>query len=113
MSIALFVISEVLAPVQGLLHRLIQVLQHEHPTTLQTHPIAQEFETYASNVDTRYAGTPCKIKFHGSVSRPLKVIRILEPDHLPANVGRMMISGRMADVCAELDRLAACEQTVH
>jgi hypothetical protein len=27
--------------------------------------------------------------------------------------GRMVISGRMADVCAELDRLAALEATLH
>jgi hypothetical protein len=27
--------------------------------------------------------------------------------------GRMVISGRMADVCAELDRLAALEATRH
>jgi hypothetical protein len=29
--------------------------------------------------------------------------------HAPASAGRMVISGRMADVCAELDRLAALE----
>lgn len=43
--------------------------------------------------------------------RPLRVVRILEADQTPAQVGRMVISGRMADVCAELDRLAACETT--
>jgi hypothetical protein len=29
------------------------------------------------------------------------------------NAGRMRISGRMADVCAELDRLAAREARLH
>jgi hypothetical protein len=33
----------------------------------------------------------------------------MEVGQAPAQVGRMVISGRMADVCAELDRLAACE----
>lgn len=41
--------------------------------------------------------------------RPLRVVRVVDPGHLPASAGRMVISGRMADVCAELDRLAALE----
>ena len=44
---------------------------------------------------------------------PLRIVRILEADHAPANVGRMVISGRMSDVCAELDRLAARESALH
>jgi hypothetical protein len=42
-------------------------------------------------------------------SRPLRVVRIMESGQPRAHVGRMVISGRMADVCAELDRLAARE----
>ncbi len=45
---------------------------------------------------------------------PLLVIRIKEAHtksapaaHAPKMAGRMVISGRMSDVCAELDRLAA------
>lgn len=38
----------------------------------------------------------------------LRVVRVMEAGQTPAQVGRMVISGRMADVCAELDRLAAC-----
>jgi hypothetical protein len=48
-----------------------------------------------------------------SAQRPLKIVRFLEADHAPANVGRMVISGRMSDVCAELDRLAAKESALH
>lgn len=40
---------------------------------------------------------------------PLRVLRVLEPQQPRAAAGRMVISGRMADVCAELDRLAAAE----
>lgn len=36
---------------------------------------------------------------------PLRVTRV--KDSNPQLAGRMVISGRMADVCAELDRLAA------
>jgi hypothetical protein len=42
--------------------------------------------------------------------RPLRVIRVVDGrqgDKRSTN--RMVISGRMADVCAELDRLAALE----
>ncbi|MEI6733176.1 MAG: hypothetical protein WCK94_04355 [Comamonadaceae bacterium] len=42
-----------------------------------------------------------------SIHKPLRVVRILEAGQAPMQVGRMTISGSMADVCAELDRLAA------
>ena len=35
--------------------------------------------------------------------RPLRVLRVVDGCHAPASAGRMVISGRMADVCAELD----------
>jgi hypothetical protein len=41
--------------------------------------------------------------------RPLRVVRVVEASRPAAGAGRMFISGRMADVCAELDRLAAME----
>lgn len=40
---------------------------------------------------------------------PLRVLRVVESGQARSSVGRMVISGRMADVCAELDRLAARE----
>jgi hypothetical protein len=41
--------------------------------------------------------------------RPLRVVRVVEARQGACGAGRMVISGRMADVCAELDRLAALE----
>ena len=41
--------------------------------------------------------------------RALRVLRMAEQEERPDCAGRMVISGRMADVCAELDRLAARE----
>jgi hypothetical protein len=41
--------------------------------------------------------------------RRLRVLRVVDAGHGPSTAGRMVISGRMADVCAELDRLAALE----
>lgn len=39
----------------------------------------------------------------------LRVLRVAEHGEAPNCAGRMVISGRMADVCAELDRLAELE----
>jgi hypothetical protein len=43
------------------------------------------------------------------VAPALRVLRVTESDQRVKGAGRMVISGRMADVCAELDRLAAIE----
>lgn len=42
-------------------------------------------------------------------SKPLRVMQITDAASRPGTVGRLLMSGRMADVCAELDRLAALE----
>ena len=44
-------------------------------------------------------------------SRPLRVVHVVEaqPQGRPRGGNRFVISGRMDDVCAELDRLAALE----
>jgi hypothetical protein len=44
---------------------------------------------------------------------PLRVLRVMDADLHPMQAGRMRISGRMVDVCAELDRLAANEARCH
>ena len=49
---------------------------------------------------------------NGTQTPVLRVMRVLEAGQAPSSVGRMVISGRMADVCAELDRLAAREATL-
>ena len=43
----------------------------------------------------------------------LRVVRMLESGQSPKSVGRMVISGRMADVCAELDRLVNREEPLN
>jgi hypothetical protein len=45
--------------------------------------------------------------------RALRVVRVLDADLPPSTAGRLRISGRMSDVCAELDRLAAYEARLH
>lgn len=46
-------------------------------------------------------------------SRSVRVLQVMDAGQSPAQSGRLRISGRMADVCAELDRLAACEVLQH
>ncbi len=41
--------------------------------------------------------------------RAVRVVRVVDGCNTTAGAGRMVISGRMADVCAELDRLAESE----
>ncbi len=43
----------------------------------------------------------------------VRVVRMLESGQPRSSVGRMVISGRMVDVCAELDRLVDREETIH
>jgi hypothetical protein len=40
-------------------------------------------------------------------ARVVRVLRVSEPGIGAHSAGRMVMSGRLADVCAELDRLAA------
>jgi hypothetical protein len=47
---------------------------------------------------------------HTLPHQPLRVLRVVEPRSTRTAAGRMVISGRMADVCAELERLAAQEE---
>ena len=43
-------------------------------------------------------------------SKPLRVVRVAEDGHAsPSSAGLMVMSGRMADICAELDRLVHLE----
>ncbi len=43
----------------------------------------------------------------------LRILREYEPGASPCNAGRMVISGTMADVCAELDRLTQAQGAAH
>lgn len=44
--------------------------------------------------------------------KPLRVVRLSEAGSTTQGTGLLRISGRMADVCAELDRLAAKEAQI-
>ncbi len=65
--------------------------------------------TLRSQVLANQPNLPARRNAH----RPLRTVRVMESGQTPGQVGRMVMSGRMADVCAELDRLAACEARLH
>ena len=44
--------------------------------------------------------------------RPLRIIRVLDAEPLRSGAGRIVMSGCIADVCAELDRLAQKESAL-
>jgi hypothetical protein len=78
-------------------------------------------ERIRSRVQTRVAPVGKAARAWAGPTRapehPLRVVRVLEAKHPHGSAGRMIISGRMAEVCAEIDRLAALEacpqQTMH
>ncbi|MBA3593132.1 MAG: hypothetical protein H0W47_04955 [Polaromonas sp.] len=51
----------------------------------------------------------CQNMARTAAPRRLKVVREFEAGISPSCAGRMVISGRMADVCAELDRMTQRE----
>ncbi|CAN7186894.1 hypothetical protein LJR290_002512 [Variovorax sp. LjRoot290] len=57
----------------------------------------------------RYVGIRPSCASAPAPTRPLRVVRTVDAQRPGQNAGRVVISGRMADVCAELDRLAALE----
>ena len=81
-------------------------------------PLANLFarlQAFADWLAARPEPVPCAVRrpaHRVAIARPakpLRVVRVLEPSAARAEAGRMVISGRLADVCAELDRLAAQE----
>ena len=70
----------------------------------------QQFINASAQLDDIHVSQPSSPCFKRPVpSRALRVLRISEQGDHPQSAGRMVISGRMADVCAELDRLIALE----
>ena len=108
MNIAFFAEPRTWAPLQGLLRWLT-------PTVTPLGQAAvQPRATPATGMNTLPACQRRPSRSDAAPSRlvqrrPLRIVRIMEAGQTPAQVGRMVISGRLADVCAELDRMAELE----
>jgi len=106
MNTAIVMKPDFLAPLRQLLAWLLPSPSQRVPSYAVPHSaerrIAPDFIA-ASAITTAARG------INQPKQKPLRVVRVLESGQPRSDVGRMVISGRMADVCAELDRLAACE----
>ena len=105
MNTALFAKSDFFGPLQGLMRwwSSSRFPALDVPTTpLKAHGFTPK-SIAANDVLTGATGQ------NRITPKPLRVLRVVETGQARASVGRMVISGRMADVCAELDRLAARE----
>lgn len=81
-----------------------------HGTRLIADPITQRRALDHGPARTRNTALTAANQPMLPPARPLRVIRRVDA-HTPANAsGRMVISGRIADVCAELERLADAAQ---
>ena len=116
MSVALFAVSPVLAPLQALVRWL------SAGTVASPRPVLPAVFSGNQIATKQVANYPAMARAKGKIvcpsvvarpKPPLRVVRVLEAGQARASVGRMVISGRMADVCAELDRLAAREAALH
>ena len=114
--------AAVVAPLRGLLSLFVpqqaasaNAASLPHHTSPHYSPL--QATSHARSIDrSRWlrSNTPVALK---QVCRPaqqprtsrLKIVRQFEPGVGPTCAGRMVISGRMADVCAELDRMTERE----
>jgi hypothetical protein len=105
MGIALFTFDRVFAPLQHLVGWLMAPGRRARASTRPHGGTGLHCEGGRGHVSwappARVPGLQAR--------RPLRVLRVVDEGHAPASAGRMVISGRMADVCAELERLAALE----
>lgn len=102
MGIALSAVHGFFAPLQGLMAWLVAAPGPSRPAAAPVFvaPHADQARPAAQK------GTCARAQ------RPLRVVRVMDKpagSRAGGAAGRMVISGRMADVCAELDRLAAME----
>ena len=97
MSIALFGISSIYSGIQKFMNASALLNQTSPQASNQDQFVSLQKELCTSAI------RPVR------PLKPLRVVRIAEHDDVFHSAGRMVISGRMADVCAELDRMVALE----
>ncbi|OGA97374.1 MAG: hypothetical protein A3E79_11445 [Burkholderiales bacterium RIFCSPHIGHO2_12_FULL_61_11] len=114
------ILSVLLAPAQALAAWFIPSQraadQRAVPLAVQhaSHQLALPFASGATTVRRRSAAAANSGKTNASNPVPsrLRVVREFDSSVSPACAGRMVISGRMADVCAELERMTQRETAV-
>jgi hypothetical protein len=110
MGIALLAIADFWMPLQSLANRLIPA-RRPHARDRLDHNDTSAGLRYVSvrpACASRTGGAAAPPAVATAPARPLRVVRVVDGKGQQRN-DRVVISGRMADVCAELDRLAALE----
>ena len=102
MGIAVLTLADLISPLQALASRWIAPRRRRRAGT------SSDLRYVAIRPACAARGSAEKAESAGHAARPLRVIRVVDP-RAAHNASRMVISGRMADVCAELDRLVALE----
>lgn len=115
-------LSVLLAPLQALAALWVPAQPPVSAVSSSSVPAFKRFAANDSSATKIIAGgarhtwaagqKPCPSMAKTSAPRRLKVVREFEAGISPSCAGRMVISGRMADVCAELDRMAQREATL-
>ncbi|MGR4870074.1 hypothetical protein ACIPRI_14570 [Variovorax sp. LARHSF232] len=101
MGIAVLSLADLISPLQALASRWIAPRRRRAG-------VSSDLRYVAIRPACAARGSAEKAESAGHTARPLRVIRVVDP-RAAHNASRMVISGRMADVCAELDRLVALE----
>lgn len=109
MNIALLAHSGVFAPLQGLVRWWTQSRAPAQAVVARAPAAKPAFAPESIAVNAMKTGSSGQ---KHAAHRPLRIVRVLEAGQARTHVGRMVISGCMADVCAELDRLAARESAL-
>ncbi|WP_188708986.1 hypothetical protein [Polaromonas eurypsychrophila] len=112
-------LSVLLAPLQALASLWVPAQPSAAAAACSPVPAFKRFAANDSSATKLIAGgarntwaagpKPCQTMAKATAPRRLKVIREFEAGISPSCAGRMVISGRMADVCAELDRMSQRE----
>lgn len=113
MGIALFNFNLLLAPLQKLAGWLAGWTQPKARPARREMRDAGGGSLHADAARTQVSRGRPRPRLTGASARPLRVLRVVDAWQTPASAGRMVISGRMADVCAELERLAGTESRRH
>lgn len=112
MGIAFFTANSLLAPLQNLLGWFMGPSPATHHIRPARQPHAATVPAFVRRTEPVRPRPDCTRVTTGPVRvRPLRVLRVADGCTDRSGAGRMVISGRMADVCAELDRLAEAETT--
>lgn len=108
MGIALLALVDLLSPLQSFANRWRPArVASPEGSVLTRHAVVRSNRT--ARAGTMIDGDRKAPHVVATPPRPLRVVRTVDAQRRGGVTGRLVLSGRLVDVCAELDRLAALE----